>query len=131
MGSINLSVDVSKLDGVMDALSKVDIPASKVKKILENSAQILVEEARSRAPIRTKPDGVLRSSIRVGRRPKSGINSVEVGVFYPDAPYANLVEGGHGGPKPAPPHAFLKPAADAVGDQVLDAIMEELKREMD
>lgn len=40
--------------------------------------------------------------------------SVIVGVDRKKAPHAHLVEFGHGGPHPAPPHPYLRPALDAV-----------------
>jgi len=33
-------------------------------------------------------------------------------IVISTAPHSWLVEHGHGGPKPAPPHAFLRPALD-------------------
>lgn len=40
--------------------------------------------------------------------------SAIVGVDRKKAPHAHLVEFGHGGPHPAGPHPFLRPALDAV-----------------
>ena len=38
-----------------------------------------------------------------------------------DAPHAHLVELGHGGPHPAPPHPFLVPAVEETRDRQLKA----------
>lgn len=50
---------------------------------------------------------------------------IEVGVSYKrhkNAHHAHLVEGGHGGPHPAPPHPFWEPAVKAHGEDAVDAL---------
>jgi HK97 gp10 family phage protein len=62
--------------------------------------------------------GALRKSIRaVKSKYDEGGWIVKAGGRA--APHAHLVEYGHGGPQPAPPHAFLRPAKDKV---IRDAI---------
>lgn len=132
MGDINWNVDAVGMEDILEYLDAVSLLPQRSKAALEKGAEILCKEAVRVAPERRIGDPKnLRNSIRIGRRKKSDRNAIEVGVFYPDAPHAHLVEYGHGGPKKADPHPFLKTAADNVGDQVLDAIMEELKRELD
>ena len=58
----------------------------------------------------------------IGIRKRGG--AVEVGAI--NSPVSHLVEWGHGGPKPAPPHPFVEPAAQSVEDQVVDAIAQVL-----
>jgi HK97 gp10 family phage protein len=79
-----------------------------------------------------------------GRKPRSGFYADAAQVIYGDdaaegpsviaginlkrAPHAHLVEFGHGGPHPAPPHPFLRPAAIAARPLVRQIIEDGLKR---
>lgn len=67
--------------------------------------------------------GDLHGSIRKSRvkRRKNG-KTITIGVHYKDksAYYANPVEYGHGGPAPAPPHPFVRPAFDTRADEAYD-----------
>lgn len=50
---------------------------------------------------------------------------IEVGISYKRhvrARHAHLVEGGHGGPHPAPPYPFWEPAVQAHYKEALDAL---------
>lgn len=79
--------------------------------------RVLVAAMRAAAPVRT---GGLRKSInrrnfparyRNRRRKRAG---VVVGPDYKmGGSHAHLVEFGHGGPKPAPPHPFIDEAVNA------------------
>jgi len=40
------------------------------------------------------------------------------GIRARRAPHAHLVEYGHAGPHPAPPHPFLRPAWDSIKDEI-------------
>lgn len=65
---------------------------------------------------------------------KEGHPSAIVGVDRKKAPHAHLVEFGHGGPQPAPPHPYLRPAFDVVktaakallGEQINQRIIRKL-----
>ena len=132
MGSINFNVDAVGMEDILEYLDAVSLLPQRSKAALEKGAEILCDEAIKKADTAfNSRTGKLKASIRIGRRKKSDRNAIEVGSFYPDAPHAHLVEYGHGGVTEARAHSFLRTAADAVGDQVLDAIMEELKRELD
>ena len=66
----------------------------------------------------------LHSSIHTGRvkqRRERG-KQISIGVHHSEsgAYYANPVEYGHGGPAPAPPHPFVRPAFDAKKDEAYD-----------
>ena len=68
----------------------------------------------------------LHSSIHTGRvrqRREKG-KQISIGVHHSEsgAYYANPVEYGHGGPAPAPPHPFVRPAFDAKKDEAYDEI---------
>lgn len=127
MGRIDFRLDAVDVEDLLKALDRADVPQRRATAALKEGARVLCDEAVRVAPVRT---GELEGAIRIGKRRRSFRGSVEVGVFYPDAPYAHLVEGGHGGPKAAPPHPFLKTAADNVGEQVMDAVIEALKKEL-
>ena len=53
---------------------------------------------------------------------KRGAARVTVGVHSGEAgaKYANPVEHGHGGPHPAPPHPFVRPAFDAKAEEAYE-----------
>lgn len=126
MGSINFNVDSVSMDEVLDKLDIEGKLGRSVNKALQAGADIVLQQAQANAPVRT---GELKGSLKVGKRKRNrGTYSVEVGTFYPDAPHAHLVERGHGGPKPAPPHPFLEPAVESRQAEVTAAIMEELKK---
>lgn len=44
--------------------------------------------------------------------------------------YAHLVELGHGGPHPAPPHPFMRPAYDESRSAIMAAIIEAIRQEL-
>lgn len=86
-------------------------------------ALIVKAEVEAGAPV---DDGELKGSIRdrAGERTQtSAEHLVVVGVFY-----ANFVERGHGGPRPAPPHPFFRPAFDRTEAEAREVIT---KQQMD
>lgn len=72
--------------------------------------------------------GKLRRAIRIGTvtRGKNGYQ-IKVGVVDASAPHARLVEFGHGGPKPAPEHPYMRPAYEATKDQALEIMTQALR----
>jgi len=74
--------------------------------------------------------GKLRGSIKVGsvkKRRGSGTR-ITIGIHgRGDAEYGNFVEFGHGGPSPAPPHPFVRPAYDAESNTAYEAMKQELR----
>lgn len=123
MGRIN--ADVVGLDEVLNMLDQQGMLDGRAPTALKKGAKVICKAAISKAPVRS---GELKRSIRVGRRKKSARDAVEVGVFYPDAAHAHLVEHGHEGPKPAPAYPFLEPAADETMDEVYNEVLKELMR---
>lgn len=120
MGNIRVtfhSEEVQSLLTQLDNLGRLDEVSSMA---LNRGANVLLPHIVAAAPVRT---GQLKAAIKVGKRKKG---SIEVGVFGNDAPYTNLVERGHGGPKPAPAHPFMEPTAEAHEDEVMSAIMQAL-----
>jgi HK97 gp10 family phage protein len=70
-------------------------------------------------------DSIHTGRVRGGKRGKHitiGVHHSERGAYY-----ANSVESGHGGPAPAPPHPFIRPAYDTTVDEAYDLIRESLK----
>lgn len=89
-------------------------------------AKVIRDEAKQLAPRKT---GLLSQSIYAGRSKSRDKNIVSgiVGVGGPAAKYAHLVEFGHlkgKGRSAAPPHPFMRPAADEAGERAVDALIE-------
>lgn len=128
MGSIKFSVDAVGMQDVIRQLDNASELRGASRRALTAGAEIVLRAAQNLAPVRT---GGLKKALRVGRRASTmDTSQVEVGAFYGEAPHAHLVEGGHGGPRPAPPHPFLQPAVEMTEADVIDAIMEELTRSL-
>lgn len=75
----------------------------------------------------------LHNSITTGKPGSAGgVRRIKTGVFKDKmvsaAPHAHLVEFGHGGPAPAPPHPYVRPAFDAQADNAFRIIREELEK---
>ena len=104
--------------------------------ILQNAAQPVLNQMLHNASTDPKRrSGILLRSIKIGRavRKRKGGYRVTVGVHRKDggAEYANPVEFGHGGPHPAPPHPFIRPAFDAKVDEAYDKVKEQLRTALD
>ena len=104
--------------------------------ILQNAAQPILEQMLHNASTDPQPrSGKLRNSIKIGRvvRKRKGGYRVTVGVHRSDggAEYSNPVEFGHGGPHPAPPHPFVRPAFDARVDEAYEKVKEQLRTALD
>ncbi len=94
--------------------------------ILKDAAQPILDQMIQNASTDPRPrSGLLRDSlkIRAGSRKRSAAR-VTVGVHSGEAGarYANPVEHGHGGPHPAPPHPFVRPAFDAKADEAYEEL---------
>ena len=104
--------------------------------ILQNAAQPVLEQMLHNASTDPKRrTGTLLRSIKIGRvvKKRSGGYRVTVGIHRKDgsAAYGNPVEFGHGGPHPAPPHPFVRPAFDAKADEAYEKVKEQLKEALD
>jgi len=53
------------------------------------------------------------------------------GIRARKAPHAHLVEFGHGGPHPAPPHPFVRPAWDSIKDEIKGDIARAFKQNIE
>ena len=104
--------------------------ASVLESILNEAAQPVLEKAQQFAPIKT---GKLKAAIKKGRvsKRKNGVYTIKIGTQgKTDAFYAPFVEFGHGGPHPAPPHPFMRPAYDETKEQAYGIIRTRLQEEI-
>ena len=111
--------------------------ASASKQILEAAARPIEEQMKANASndpvIRT---GRLQGAISTGKPQKrrgAGI-SVTIGVHRKDwggeEYYTAFVEYGHGGPRPAPAHPYIRPAFDTRKEESFDIIRRKLKEKL-
>jgi len=126
MGRIDFNVDAADMRDILRMFDSVQNVPEKATAAITEGAEIILSAAKDLSPVR---EGNMKRDLKIGRRKKTqDKHAVEVGVFWPDSPYAHLVEGGHGGPKPASAHPFLEVAAEMKEREVIDAVMEALKR---
>ena len=103
-------------------------------RILETAAQPLLDQMIQNASTDPRPrSGTLRGALRVKKASRRRGARVTVGVHAAEggAPYAQPVEFGHGGPHPAPPHPFVRPAFDARGEEACELLKEQLRAALD
>lgn len=118
------------LEAALRAINKMEGLAS-ARATLRKAMKILIDDAKGRVNSRT---GHLVSAINARFTGKFDVGLIaEFGVSYKrtKARHAHLVEYGHGGPKPAPPHPFWAPAVEAKGEAVVDALVAAVNQIMD
>lgn len=95
------------MNDVLEALAKVidSTTGDEAKKVFVKAALEARDSIRSLTPVVTSK---LRESIFAARGDENLPNAL-VGVNYKIAPHAHLVEFGHAGPRPAPPHPYFRP----------------------
>lgn len=96
-GQAHVEFNFSKLEIVL---------AEYINENAEQIARDIANDARASVKVVT---GNLKKSIKA----KKSKFADGGWIVQATAPHAWLVEHGHGGPKPAPAHAFLRPALDA------------------
>ena len=114
-GGVELRDDVARMADLLRASGGNGTRACNY--ILQTAAQpVLTRMLHNASTDPKRRSGTLYNSIRIGRvvKKRSGGYRVTVGVHRADggAKYASPVEFGHGGPHPAPPHPFIRPAFD-------------------
>ena len=128
-GADDLKSDLASIAGALG-----DDGAAAVR-ILKSAAQPILEQMIQNAGTDPHPrSGLLRGSLKVrGGSRKHGAARVTVGVHSGEAGarYANPVEHGHGGPHPAPPHPFVRPAFDAKADEAYEEMKKLLNAALD
>lgn len=93
---------IAKLDEIASAMSGQEIKEGLMKRV----GIPIRDRARAMAPIKT---GELKRAIYAAYGDNNK-TTILVGVNYKIAPHAHLVEFGHAGPHPAPPHPYMRPA---------------------
>ena len=130
-GDDELRNDISRM---ADLLRSDGGDSATTNRILEAAAQPVLEQMIQNASTDPKPrSGTLRSALRIKKASRRRGARVTVGVHAAEggAPYANPVEFGHGGPHPAPPHPFVRPAFDARVDEAYEKLKEQLRTALD
>ncbi len=128
-----MAIDISGTEVILSDLEKLLPSDANLDNALTAGAQIIAEDMRVRAPALS---GKMKGAINVGP-PKntSRGRTVTAGIHRRDFQgeedyYPSFVEYGHGGPHPAPPHPFIRPAYDAKKDEawaaVKQAVIDEL-----
>lgn len=123
MGTIRM--EATGTQEVMRMLGSVEGAEQAVKAGLRRGAEILADgiraEVQQQGLVRT---GKMRDAVKVqpGKR-EIGAISAAAGIANGDAPHAHLVDGGHGGPRAAPAHPFMEPAARNAADAAEAAVM--------
>lgn len=130
-GGDELRNDISRM---ADLLRADGGDSATTNRILEAAAQPVLEQMIQNASTDPKPrSGNLRSALRIKKASRRRGARVTVGVHAKEggAPYAQPVEFGHGGPHPAPPHPFVRPAFDARVDEAYEKLKEQLRTALD
>lgn len=114
--------ELSGFDQVIENLEGYgEVPENVAQAALLAGAKPMEDAIRANTPVRV---GTLVSSIRTGA--VKG-RSITTGSFKKKGAHARLVEYGHGGPKPAPPHPFVAPAYEATKDTSYEQIAEVMR----
>ncbi len=122
-----------ELTGAEELIKQLERMGMRVESVgdaaLTAAAQPIAEEAKSRVhPI----SGDLTEAIRAGK-PRTGRNGrkITIGVhrkdWHKDDYYPAYVEFGHGGPRPAPPHPYIRPALETKRDEANAIIVNTIK----
>ena len=95
-------------------------------KLLLSQAKLVQARIKEKAPL--GPTGNLKKATYAIAYPETLSSSAVAfaGIRPKKAPHAHLVEYGHGGPHPAPPHPFIRPVRDEMMPKVRENIAKEL-----
>lgn len=126
-----MGVTLSGFDDLAEALTRLSqLGKSKaINDVLRRAAEPIVQQATANAP------GSIAKAIRAGDVTfKKGVKKITIGVhrkdWHEDEYIPPYVEYGHGGPRPAPPHPFLRPAYDARVDEAYSIVKEGFNEEI-
>jgi HK97 gp10 family phage protein len=101
-----------------------------IKKALQAGAEPVLRQQKANVK---SVSGDLDASLTIGKvkKNKSGSDSITIGAHKgsPAQEYVGPLEYGHGGPHPAPPHPFMRPAFDATVDEAYAIVRDTLKNE--
>lgn len=152
-----MGLEIRGLDGLTEELEAMAqrVTATGANRALKEGAKPIFEDMQRRTLIDPKPrseEKNLHSSIKVSRiknrkrsdgSRKPTDKQITIGTHRAErkapldkkerkgkAPHAHLVEYGHGGPAPAPPHPFIRPAFDTKADEAYRIIRDVLQEEL-
>lgn len=129
-GFTELVNDLAKMASVL-ADDQGDKFKQTAKRILSEAGNPMLADMIRRAP---KRSGTLKEALKIGTVPtrkKDGGYTIKIGSQKgDDAYYASWVEFGHGGPRPAAPHPFIRPAYDTTKEESYRIIRERLQDEL-
>ena len=122
--------DFSALQQDFERMAQV-AEQGQIQSTLEEAAQPILEQMKQNASSNPSPrSGKLRGALNTGNAGKGGSASITIGIhrkdWSGDEYYPAYVEFGHGGPRPAPPHPFVRPAIDARADEALNLLCEKV-----
>ena len=125
-----MSTLAEQLGAIADTLT-----SGQVQSILEDAAQPVLEQMRQNASSDPRPKtGRLRAAINTGNASNAGVRlSITIGIHRKDWSggdeyYPAYVEFGHGGPRPAAPHPFIRPAIDSAGEESLNRLVDNISK---
>ena len=119
-----MAITLSGTEVLLSDLERMIPSDTNVDAALAEGAEVIAREMRQLAPVKS---GKLKSAIKVGKA-RNGRNGrqVTVGIhrrdFSGDEYYPAYVEYGHGGPRPADPHPFIRPAFDLKKDEAWNTV---------
>lgn len=123
-GFVELTDDLMKLAAGLTGAS--------VGEALRAGAEPVLEQAKANIRVRS---GDLVKSLTIGsvKTRRGGGKYITIGAHKgsPAQEYAGPVEFGHGGPHPAGPHPYLRPAYDAKQDEAYSLIRQSIKQAID
>ena len=132
-----MPIELQGFDELQSSLEKMgeDLEfGAGVDRALRAGAEPIYRQMKSNASSNPKIiTGALNKSIKKsGVRKRKGRKQITIGVHHKEysAYYSNPVEYGHGGPAPAPPHPFVRPAFDTQQDAAYSAIRSVLQNEI-
>ena len=128
-GGAELRGDIARMADVL----RTDGGDAAANRILETAAQPVFDQMIQNASTDPQPrSGKLRGALRIKKASGRRGARVTVGVHRADgAAYGVPVEFGHGGPHPAPPHPFVRPAFDARAEEAYELLKEQLRAALD
>jgi len=126
-----ITVKMEGLDELSKALKKLadGLPPEQVEPILKQGAKTITDSMKQKAP--KGPTGNLKKAIKVKKLKNNNYAQPAVYIAAVDrkkAPHAHLVEFGHGGPHPAPPYPFFRPAVDENENKVYKDVEDGIKK---
>jgi HK97 gp10 family phage protein len=115
--------NVLGLDKIIDSFDALEQNTDDcTKAAVVKGVKIVLKKMKDFCPVK---EGILKRSIQ-GKVLKAKYPGVRLGTVKPNqkkAPHAALVEFGHGGPNPAPPHSYVRRAYDETKNEVENAMV--------